>query len=55
MNHKKLDIDIWIIVLVTLSFFLLYAVTRQQLMNFVANKNISVIPRLLLFAGVQFG
>lgn len=24
-------------------------------MNFVANKNISVIPRLLLFAGVQFG
>ena len=45
----------WIIALVTLGVFLLYGATGKQLMNFVANSNISVVPRLLLNAGVQFG
>ena len=52
---KRLETDIWIIALVTLGVFLFYAATGKQLMSFVANSNISVIPRLLLNAGVQFG
>ncbi len=54
-EQKRLETDIWIIALVTLGVFLLYGATGKQLMNFVANSNISVIPRLLLNAGVQFG
>ena len=54
-EQKRLDTDLWIIILVTLGFFLFYTVTGKQLMSFVANSSISVIPRLLLNAGVQFG
>lgn len=54
-EQKRLDTDIWIIALVTLGVFLFYAATGKQLMSFVANINISVVPRLLLNAGVQFG
>lgn len=54
-EQKRLDTDIWIIALVTLGIFLFYAATGKQLMSFVANSNISVVPRLLLNAGVQFG
>ena len=54
-EQKRLDTDIWIIALVTLGVFLFYAITGKQLMSFVANSNISVVPRLLLNVGVQFG
>lgn len=54
-KQKRLDVDIWIIVLVTLGVYLFYAITGKQLINFISNKNISVVPRLLLNAGVQFG
>ena len=53
-EQKRLDTDLWIIILVTLGVFLFYTVTGKQLMSFVANSSISVIPRLLLNAGVQF-
>ena len=54
-EQKRLETDLWIIALVTLGVFLFYAATGKQLMSFVANSNISAIPRLLLNAGVQFG
>ena len=54
-EQKRLDTDIWIIALVTLGVFLFYAITGKQLMSFVANSNTSVVPRLLLNVGVQFG
>lgn len=54
-EQKRLDTDLWIIALVTLGVFLFYAVTGKQLMHYVADSSISVIPRLLLNAGVQFG
>ncbi len=54
-EQKRLEIDIWIIALVTLRVFLFYAATGKQLMSFVANSNIFVVPRLLLHAGAQFG
>ena len=47
-EQKRLETDLWIIALVTLGVFLFHAATGKQLMSFVANSNISVIPRLLL-------
>ena len=55
IEQKHVDIDIWIIVLVTLGTFAVYTITGNQLMNFVTNNEVSVIPRLLLNATVQFG
>lgn len=55
VEQKRLDIDIWIISLVTFGVFLCYMATENQLMDFVRNSNISVIPRLLLNALIQFG
>lgn len=54
-EQKRLDTDIWIISLVTFGVFICYAAMGNQLINFVTNSDISVIPRLLLNAGVQFG
>lgn len=55
VEKKRLEADIWIIALVTLGFFLCYAAMGNCLMRFVTNKDISVVPRLLLNAGIQFG
>ena len=54
-EQKRLDIDLWIIALVTLGVFLLYAALGNQLNDFVTDSSISVVPRLLLNAAVQFG
>ena len=54
-EQKRLDTDIWIISLVTFGVFLIYSIIGSQLMNFVKNSDISVIPRLLLNASIQFG
>ena len=54
-EQKRLDTDIWILSLVTFGVFIVYSIIGSQLMNFVKNSDISVIPRLLLNASVQFG
>lgn len=54
-KQKHLEIDLWIIALVTLGVFLCYAAMEDQLMDFVSDDHISVIPRLLLCAAIQFG
>lgn len=54
-EQKRLDTDIWIIILVTLGVFLCYVAFGNQLMSFVANSDVPVTLRLLLNASVQFG
>ena len=54
-EQKRLDTDIWIIALVTFGVFLCYAAMGNQLKDFVTDSSISVIPRLLLNAAIQFG
>ena len=54
-EQKRLDTDIWIISLVTFGVFIVYSIIGSQLMNFVKNSDISVIPRLFLNAIVQVG
>lgn len=55
LEQKKLDIDIWIIALVTFGVFSLYMVFGNQMMEYILNSNNSILLRLLLNAGVQFG
>lgn len=54
-EEKRLDTDLWIIALVTMGVFLCYAVTGHQLMGFIRDSSIPVLPRLLVNAAVQFG
>ena len=54
-EQKRLETDIWIIALVTLGVFLCYAAMGNQLRDFVTDSSISVIPRLLLNAAIQYG
>ena len=42
IEQKRVDIDIWIIVLVTLGTFAIYTITGNQLMNFVKNSEVAV-------------
>ena len=54
-EQKRLETDIWMIALVTFGVFLCYAAMGNQLKDFVTDSSISVIPRLLLNAAIQFG
>ena len=54
-EQKRLETDIWMIALVTFGVFLCCAAMGNQLRDFVLDSSISVIPRLLLNAAVQFG
>lgn len=53
-EQKKLDIDLWIIILVTMGSFLLYALCGNQIMSYVKNVGIPVLYRLFVSAIVQF-
>lgn len=55
VEEKRLDTELWIILLVTLGVFFFYAVMDNQIMDFIKDDRISIIPRLLLNAVVQFG
>ena len=55
VEEKRLDTDLWIILLVTLGVFFFYAAIDNQIMDFIKDDRISIIPRLLLNAVVQFG
>lgn len=54
-EEKRLDADLWIILLVTLGAFFGYAAMQTQIMAFVGNSSLSIVPRLLLISAVQFG
>lgn len=54
-EQKKLDIDLWIIALVTFAVYGAYACFAKPLTDFVKNSDISVVPRLAVNAAVQFG
>lgn len=54
-EQKRLETDLTIIALVTAGVFLSYVAFGKQLMEFVKDSSISVVPRLLCNAGVQYG
>ncbi len=54
-EQKKLDIDLWIIALITVAVYVIYAMTGSRLMAFCKDSSVSVWPRLLAAASMQFG
>lgn len=54
-RKKKLTIDLWIIALVTIAVYIVYGVFESRTMSFCKNSDISVWPRLLTAAALEFG
>ena len=54
-EQKKLDVDLWIILLVSGAVFCGYAMFSKPLNDYIRNSDISVMPRLLVNAAFQFG
>ena len=54
-NQKRLDADLWIIAIVTMLVFSIYAVTGNKLMAFCKDSSLSVWPRLFAAAAVEYG
>lgn len=52
---KKPDQDLWIILLVTLAVFGLYAMNGFALMDYIQDADEPILRRLLLSASIQFG
>lgn len=54
-RKKKLTIDLWIIALVMIAVYIVYGVFGSRIMSFCKNSDISVWPRLLTAAALEFG
>lgn len=54
-RKKKLTIDLWIIALVTIAVYIVYGAFGSRIMSFCKNSDISVWPRLLMAAALEFG
>ena len=54
-RKKKLTIDLGIIALVTIAVYIVYGVFGSRIMSFCKNSDISVWPRLLTAAALEFG
>ena len=54
-RKKKLTIELWIIALVTIAVYIVYGVFGSRIMSFCKNSDISVWPRLLMAAALEFG
>ncbi len=55
LEQKKLDMDLWIIAIVTGVVFMCYAMFSKELSAFMKNMDIPVLVRLLAVAGFQYG
>ena len=54
-EQKRLDADLWIIALVTMMVYIVYGMIGKPMMNFCKDSSVSVWPRLLVSAGMEFG
>ena len=54
-EQKRLDVDLWIILLVTVGVFVAYASLGRQIIGIVTDQSFSIVFRLLLLACIQFG
>ncbi|MCR5251865.1 MAG: hypothetical protein K6E50_14795 [Lachnospiraceae bacterium] len=54
-EQKRLDVNLWIIALVTMAVYVAYGMIGKPLMTFCKDSSISVWPRLLASAGMEFG
>ena len=54
-EQKRLDADLWIIMLATFVVYGVYAVYSGPLRDYILDGSVPVLPRLLVNAGFQFG
>ena len=54
-EQKRLDVNLWIIALATMAVYVAYGMIGKPLMAFCKDSSISVWPRLLAAAGMEFG
>ncbi len=54
-EQKRLDIDLWIISLVTVAVYVVYAMIGSRLIAFCKDSSVSVWPRLFAASSMQFG
>ena len=54
-QKKKLTIDLWIIALITMAVYTVYGIFGSEIMSFCKDSEISVWPRLLTAAALEFG
>lgn len=55
LRMKKAGLDLWIIAIITLSFFLIYMINREAIINTISDRSIHVLARTLYAAFFQFG
>ena len=55
LEQKRLDIDLWIIVIATLVVMGIYVVFQSQINTIMRDSEQSILLRVLLGAGFQFG
>lgn len=55
LEQKKVDTDLWIIAIVSLSFFGIYELFQKQLISIFYDTDISILLRTLFAATFQFG
>lgn len=55
LEQKRLDADLWIIILVTMGVFVAFATMQKDIMAFIRDQTMPVVVRLLLNAAIQFG
>lgn len=55
LEQKRLDADLWIIILVTMGVFVAFATMQKDIMAFIRDQTIPIVVRLLLNAAIQFG
>ena len=54
-EQKRLDVNLWIIALVSMLLYSIYAVIGSNLSSFFKDSSISVWPRLLISAAMEYG
>ena len=54
-QQKKLEVNLWIIALISMAVFCIYGVIGKQLNAFCKDSSISVWPRLLAASAMEFG
>ena len=54
-EQKKLNINLWIIALVTLTVYAIYMMIGSKIMAFCKDSSVSVWPRLFTVSAMQFG
>lgn len=55
VEQRKLDVDLWVIALISVAVLAVYIILQNQFVAVVTDSDINILLRVLLGAAVQFG